>query len=133
MGSTLSIYNAIQNMEIDLQQRNLFAAMESFWHQYCYRTICTCSKPNTSSQILCNYRKSYHCHLSRRSPRFSDGERSTTGEASPATSRDQIASNVAKPIAPSLGYLSQMSMSVKLRKRKCFGYLPGTRTIVACI
>jgi hypothetical protein len=52
----------------------------------------------------------HHCHLSRYFPRFSEGERSNTREASLVTSRDQIA-RLAKPIAPYLGHLDGQARS----------------------
>jgi hypothetical protein len=71
---------------------------------FCYHRICTCAKPSTRSQILCNYGRIYHYHLSRYFPCFSVGERSTTREAFLVTSRDQIA-RLAKPTTPYLGPL----------------------------
>jgi hypothetical protein len=54
----------------------------------------------------------YHCHLSRYFPRFSDGRRSNTREASLVTSRDQVA-RLAKPTTPYLGHLDVRSRSRK--------------------
>jgi hypothetical protein len=54
----------------------------------------------------------YHCHLSRYFPRFSEGKKSNTREASLVTSRDQIA-RLAKPIAPYLGHLDGQARSRK--------------------
>jgi hypothetical protein len=39
----------------------------------CYRGIYACENPNTSPPNLRNYGKSYHCHLSKKFPHFSDG------------------------------------------------------------
>jgi hypothetical protein len=52
----------------------------------------------------------YQCHLSRDFPRFSDGRRSTTREASLVTLRDQI-TRLAEPTTPYLGHLMVRSRS----------------------
>jgi hypothetical protein len=54
--------------------------------------------------VLCNNGGIYHCHLSRYFPRFSEGERSNTREASLMTSRDQV-ERLAKLTTPYLGLL----------------------------
>jgi hypothetical protein len=77
-----------------------------------YHRICTCAKPSTRSQSCVTIGSIYHCHLSRYFPRFSEGKKSNTREASLVTSRDQIA-RLAKPIAPYLGHLDGQARSRK--------------------
>jgi hypothetical protein len=64
----------------------------------------TCAKPSTRSQSCVTIVGIYHCHLSKYFPRFSEGKKSNTREASLVTSRDRTA-RLAKPIAPYLGHL----------------------------
>jgi hypothetical protein len=76
----------------------------------CYQIIFTCTNPSTISHFCVIIGSVYHCHLSRDFPRFSDGRRSTTREASIVTSRDQI-EKLNEPTAPYLGHSMVRSRS----------------------
>ena len=83
-------YNVIQVITDNVA--NCKAAREIIEDMYCYHRICTCAKPSTSHQICVTIGNICHCHLDKHFPRFSDGRRSNTREASLVTSKDLIAS-----------------------------------------
>jgi hypothetical protein len=66
-----------------------------------------------------NINSIYHCHLSKCFPRFSEGKKSNTREASLVTSGDQI-TRLAKLAAPYLGHLDGQARSRKGEGTKWF-------------
>jgi len=97
----------------------------------CYHKICTCAKPQSKSPNRRNYRKSYHCHLSKKSPHFSDGWGPPQGMLPQWTQGIKVTSLLSKPTTPSLYHLSQGLGQGELRGIKMFEYLPRTRTLIA--
>jgi len=76
----------------------------------CYHRICTCENPSKRSQSCVTIRSFYYYQLSRYFPRFSDGRRSNTREASLVISRDKI-EKLDEPTTPHLGHLNVRSRS----------------------
>ena len=78
--------------------------------------------PKKDHQILCNYRKSYHYHLSKKSPHFSDGGGPPQGRLPQWPQGFKVESLISNPTTPSLDHLSQ----ILGHRKKRYGYCINT-------
>jgi hypothetical protein len=71
---------------------------------------------------MCNYGKSYHCHLSKKFTHFSDGGGLPQGRLPQLPQGIKVASIVAKPTSPSLDHLMKSQGQGNRKSMKLFEY-----------
>jgi len=85
----------------------LLFELTPFWKVPVIAGFVVVQRPTQDPQILCNYRKSYYCHLSKKSSHFRDGGDRPQGNLPLWPQGIKVASLLAKPTTPSRDHLIQ--------------------------